>query len=428
MVKLFKNISPAFVVVTALFFGWGFIAANNDPLLTALKAVFKLNWTEALLTQIVGLTANALVALPAAHLINRTGSTNSILLALSTMILSCIMMQFDIFSGQYASILVSIFLMAIGMSALQVASNPLIAALGHEDYSHFRLTLAQTFNSLGVVIGVHFGTKLLLSDEILSIKKDPISGEVEQIIDGAQRQLALDAVSHGYMLIGLMIAFLAALIFIYRKQISAASAKLESSADQDVMAALRSKWAIFGAVAIGLYVGAEISIASVMINFLGQKHILGLHLEQAGQFLANFYWGGALLGRLIGTALLTRMRAPVLLLICAAAASVLCLIVIFASGPIAAYSALFVGFFNSVMFPTIFTITLRRARVSEASVSGLLCLAISGGAILTLLVGRIADIADLSVSFIVPMLAYIFIFIFANAAIRTMTKASAKNY
>lgn len=422
MVKLLKNISPAFVVVTALFFGWGFISANNDPLLTALKAVFKLNWTEALLTQIVGLTANALVALPTAHLINRTGSTNSILIALLAMLSSCLMMQFDFFANEYALILVSIFMMAVGMSALQVASNPLIAALGHEDYSHFRLTLAQTFNSLGVVIGVHFGTRLLLSDDILSIKKDPLTGEVQQIIDGAQRQLALDAVSHGYLLIGIMIAFLALLIFAFKKKISAAAASLENAADQDVMAALRSKWAIFGAVAIGLYVGAEVSIASVMINFLGQKHILGLHLEQAGTFLANFYWGGALLGRLIGTALLTRVRAPMLLLICAASASLLCLVVIFTNGPIAAYSALFVGFFNSVMFPTIFTITLRRAKVSEASVSGLLCLAISGGAILTLLVGRLADIANLSVSFLIPMLAYVFIFVFANAAIKTSVK------
>ncbi len=426
MVKLLKNISPAFVVVTALFFGWGFIAANNDPLLTALKAVFKLNWTEALLTQIVGLTVNALVALPAAHLINRTGSANAILLALFSMFASCVLMQFDLFSAQYSTILFTIFLMAIGMSALQVAANPLIAALGHEDYSHFRLTLAQTFNSLGVVIGVHFGTKLLLTDQILSLKKDPISGEVLQIIDDGKRQMAIDAVSRGYFIIGILIALMAALIFAYRKQISSASMKLEGAENQDVMAALRSKWAIFGAIAIGLYVGAEVSIASIMINFLGQKHILGLHLEKAGQFLANFYWGGALLGRLIGTALLTRMRAPFLLLFCAASASILCLIVIFTNGPIAAYSALLVGFFNSVMFPTIFTITLRRAKVSEASVSGLLCLAISGGAILTLSVGRLADITNLSVSFLIPMLAYIFIFVFANAAIKTPPSAIKK--
>jgi FHS family L-fucose permease-like MFS transporter len=180
--------------------------------------------------------------------------------------------------------------------------------------------------------------------------------------------------------------------------------------------ALRSPWAVFGAVAIGLYVGAEVSIGSIMINFLNQKSVLALPFDDAGAYLANFYWGGALCGRLVGTALLTRVRATGLLAGCGVIAGLLCLAVLTTHGPAAGYAALAIGFFNSIMFPTIFTITLERSGVSQSSTSGLLCLAIFGGAVLPVAVGTIADRFGLSVSFVVPLAAYAFIAIFAAAA------------
>ena len=180
--------------------------------------------------------------------------------------------------------------------------------------------------------------------------------------------------------------------------------------------ALRSPWAMFGAAAIGLYVGAEVSIGSIMINFLNQRQVLGLPFDDAGAYLANFYWGGALCGRLVGTALLTRIRASHLLLACGALAGLLCVTVLAASGPVAGYAALSIGFFNSIMFPTIFAITLERSGVSQSSTSGLLCLAIFGGALLPIAVGTIADRFGLSASFAVPLAAYAFIAFFALAA------------
>jgi MFS transporter, FHS family, L-fucose permease len=180
--------------------------------------------------------------------------------------------------------------------------------------------------------------------------------------------------------------------------------------------ALRSRWAIFGAVAIGLYVGAEVSIGSIMINFLNQPDVLGVPLEQAGGYLANFYWGGALLGRIVGTLLLTRIRAGGLLATCGLIAAMLCFVVLAADGPVAGYAALAIGFFNSIMFPTIFTITLERSGVSQSATSGLLCLAIFGGAVLPIAVGSIADTFGLSASFVVPLAAYVFIASFAIAA------------
>jgi FHS family L-fucose permease-like MFS transporter len=181
---------------------------------------------------------------------------------------------------------------------------------------------------------------------------------------------------------------------------------------------LRSPWAVFGAAAIGLYVGAEVSIGSIMINFLNQRSVLALPLDNAGAYLANFYWGGALCGRLVGTALLTRVRATGLLAGCGAVAGLLCLTVLMAHGPIAGYAALAIGFFNSIMFPTIFTITLERSGVSQSSTSGLLCLAIFGGALLPIAVGKIADGFGLSAAFVVPLAAYCFIAYFAVVARR----------
>jgi len=191
--------------------------------------------------------------------------------------------------------------------------------------------------------------------------------------------------------------------------------------------ALASRWAIFGAAAIGFYVGAEVSIGSIMINFLNQAQVLGLPFDEAGRYLANFYWGGALVGRLVGTALLTRIRATRLLVACGTIAVLLCVTVVMATGPMAGYAALAIGFFNSIMFPTIFTITLERSGVSQSSTSGLLCVAIFGGALLPKAVGTIADSFGLSTSFIVPLVAYAFIAIFGIAARDTDDAPTAGN-
>jgi FHS family L-fucose permease-like MFS transporter len=180
--------------------------------------------------------------------------------------------------------------------------------------------------------------------------------------------------------------------------------------------ALRSSWAVFGAAAIGLYVGAEVSIGSIMINFLNQPGILALPFDDAGAYLANFYWGGALCGRLVGTALLTRIRAAPLLGACGITAALLCLTVLSMHGAVAGYAALAIGFFNSIMFPTIFTLTLERSGVSQSSTSGLLCVAIFGGAVLPMAVGAIADRFGLGASFAVPLVAYVVIAVFALAA------------
>lgn len=406
-----SGISAAFVFVTTLFFMWGFITSNNDPLIASLKASFQLSYTEALFTQLVFFAAYGVMSFPAAALLRRLGSSRSILAALLTMIAGCLLVQFVVRYQDFRLILAALFVLGVGITTLQVAANPLAAALGPPESSHFRLTFAQAFNSLGVVLGVNFGSRIMLGEDVLKAGHAPITNE-------ADRVLALSAVTQAFLTIAGLLFALMIVIWFTRARIEKASADFQHLTEGSVLDALRSRWALFGALAIGLYVGAEVSIGSIMINFLNQPEIMGLPLEIAGFYLANIYWMGALVGRFLGSYLLTIVRAPVLLTVAAACAAALCFTVAFTSGPVAGYAALAIGLCNSIMFPTIFTITLERAGVSQSSTSGLLCVAIVGGAILPYVVGRMADAASVSASFFVPMAAYGVIAIFAWLAVR----------
>ena len=400
------GITGAFIAVTTLFFGWGFIASNNDPLIVALRAAFQLNYTEALLIQQVSFLANGLMSLPAASLSNRLGQVNTIMIALMTMICGCLAVRVGLGQASYPAVLAALFLIAMGITTLQVSANPLAAALGPAKSSHFRLSLAQTFNSLGVVMGVNYGTAIMLGDQVIRAGQGAVNSPVE-------RAEVLRSVDGAFVTMAFLLTVLAGFFWLQRRRIRAATAQIAQVSGGSVAEALRSRWAIFGAIAIGLYVGAEVSIGSIMIAFLHQQEIMGLPLEQGGFYLANIYWGGALVGRLIGSILLTRVPATRLLWFCAAAAMILCLVAMAGLGAASGYAALAVGLFNSIMFPTIFSLTLERSGVSANSTSGMLVLAISLGAVLPFLVGRLADSASLVVAFAIPGLAYLAIAIFA---------------
>ena len=399
----------AFAAVTTLFFAWGFITSNNDPLIVAMRASFHLDYTEALLTQIVFFLAYGLLSLPAAWLTSRIGAVDMILASLAAMACGCLLVVASTSFGDFRPILGALFVLAAGFTALQVAANPLAAELGPAHRSHFRLNFAQAFNSLGVVIGVHFGSLVMLGDPALKSTPSPA-------IDIARRTQILDAVERAFLIMAALLVGLLLLFILLRRALVRAAPRQPRVASAGMFDALRSPWARFGAISIGLYVGAEVSIGSIMINFLNQRSVLALPFDDAGAYLANFYWGGALCGRLIGTALLTRMRATRLLAVCGTVAALLCITVLATDGPIAGYAALAIGLFNSIMFPTIFTITLERSGVSQSSTSGLLCLAIFGGALLPIAVGAVADHSGLNSSFVIPLLAYAFIAFFAFAA------------
>ena len=399
----------AFVTVTCLFFAWGFITSNNDPLIAALRAIYDLSYAQALLTQFAFFLAYGLVSLPAAALLGQLGNVRTILCALALMFGACLLVLVASAFQTYALVLAALFLLASGITALQVAANPLAAALGDPSRSHFRLTFAQAFNSLGVVLGVQIGSSLMLSGDVFE------SGAA--ITGVAARAEALGAVDRAFLVIAAFIVALAMLIWAQRRRIEAAVPPAGAAASP--FAALGSRWARLGAVAIFLYVGAEVAIGSLMINFLNQPDVLDLGLEEAGWYLGWIYWFGALVGRFAGSALLTRVPAAPMLAGAAAVAAALSAVAFVVGGPVGAWAALSVGLFNAIMFPTIFTLTLERSSAPAPATSGLLCMAIVGGAVLPLVAGRLADgRGGVATAFVVPALAYVGVALFAVAAAR----------
>jgi FHS family L-fucose permease-like MFS transporter len=389
--------AAAFVPVTALFFAWGFICANNDPLIAAMRAIFGLSYTAALFTQIVAFLAFATMALPAAALLARWGALRTILAALATMILGCLIIQTSAWTPHFLLVLAGLFVLMTGIVALQVAANPLAAMLGPPEHSHFRLTLAHGFNSLGVVCGVHFGARLVLGSAGLA--------------PGATQLAGIAAVNRAFLIIAALVAGLALLVLLVRRQILAAP--MEEQRPARIADALRSRPALLGAAGIALYVGAEVAIGSMLILYLASPGVLDLSLADSGAHVANFYWGGALVGRFAGSWALRHFPAWALLAAAAGMALALCAAALVLPGPVGARCLLAVGLFNSVMFPAIFSLTLERSEVSASATSGLLCLAIGGGAVLPLFSGQIADHFGLHWSFAIALAAYAYVLVFA---------------
>jgi MFS transporter, FHS family, L-fucose permease len=401
-----NTLRAAFVAVTTLFFAWGFITAMIDPLIPSVRAIFNLTYTQSMLTQFAFFMSYGIVSLPGAALVARAGYGRSILIALLAMIVGCLFMPFATYVQRYELVLVALFIIGSGITVLQLAANPLAAVLGSPERSHFRLTFSQAFNSLGTVIAPYLGSMLLLRGGVFATNG--------VAADAASRAASLHNIDTGFLAIAAMLALLVVFIWRFSGRLSR-SAPPPAPAHDSVLHALQSRWALLGAAAIFLYVGAEVSIGSTLINFLHQPDMLDVTLDRAGQ-LSAVYWLGAMLGRFAGSALLTRVRATFLLSTAAAIAAVLCLCVSQGAGVAAAVCALAVGLCNSIMFPTIFTLTLERSSASAAGTSGLLCMAIIGGAILPQISGRLADAAGLHAAFMISMVAYAAISVFAMSA------------
>jgi FHS family L-fucose permease-like MFS transporter len=407
----YKGMRGGFATVTTLFFMWGFITVSIDPLIAALKALFDLTYAEAMLTQFAFFMAYFVVSLPAAALIARLGNSKSIMFALGVMVLGCLIVPAATYFETYSLVLVALFVIASGITVLQVVANPLAAALGPPERSHFRLTFSQAFNSFGTWLAPRLVSGVILSGGIFALTHGAtITPELR-----AESFRKIDTV---FLAIAAALVLLALFIFAFRRLLDVTK-PVDEGQRPSVASALKSPWALFGSAAIFLYVGAEVSIGSAMTNFLHEPDMLNIPLEEAGK-MVSYYWGGAMVGRLIGSGLLflVKERAPWLLAAFALGASLLCLSVTQLHGETAAYLALSIGLFNSIMFPVIFTSTLERSSASPAATSGLLCLAIVGGAILPYVYGLIADKAGLHAAYFLPAVAYVLIVVFAVAATR----------
>lgn len=400
--------TAAYVIVTCLFFAWGFITSLIDPLVAAVKGIFSLTDLEAQLSASAFFIAYGVMSFPAAVLLARRKAVPTVLIALAMMVAGCLIILLAANIAQYSVVLLGLFVLASGITILQVAANPLAAALGSPEGSHFRLTFSQSFNSFGTFIGPYLGSVLFLRG--LEVK-------VGTTVTDEARSGSLAGIDTAFFWIAGLILLVAMLIWAGRRVISAAAPPPPvETARRGIAATFRdaisSRWALFGGAAIFLYVGAEVAIGTQMALFLNSDAVWGISLEDAGK-LVSLYWGGAMIGRLVGSALLTRVPAPQLLAVFTGVASLMCLYVFTVGGVSSGYVALSIGLFNSIMFPVIFTITLERSTASEEATSGFLCFSIVGGAAIPPLVGLVSGMSSYVTAFIVPALCYAVLLAFA---------------
>jgi FHS family L-fucose permease-like MFS transporter len=397
------NTTFPLTVVTILFFMWGLLTSLNDVLIPHLKAVYTLNYVQAMLVQFCFFGAYFIVSLPAGMLIRRIGYQYGAVAGLTIAAAGCALFYPAATRG-YGLFLFAFFVLAGGITVLQVAANPYVAALGAPATASSRLSLTQAFNSLGTTLAPALGGMLILSGTVLGAEQLAKLPAAEQL---AYKVKEAAAVQGPYLVLAAALLVLAVLFAIVRLP-----AIREEAATIGVSDSLwRHKHLVLGALGIFLYVGAEVSIGSFLINFIGEPSIAGLAHADAALYV-SYYWGGAMVGRFIGSAVMRKLSPGRVLAFNALAAIVLILAATFGHGRAAMWALLAVGLFNSIMFPTIFSMALHRLGPLTGQGSGVLCMAIVGGAIVPFVQGFVADSAGLQPSFLVPLLCYGFILFF----------------
>ena len=348
----------AFIAMTCLFFFWGFITVLNDILIPFLKDSFNLNYTQAMLVQFCFFGAYFIVSPFAGKLIDKVGYQQGIILGLLTTALGCFLFYPSADLNIYEFFLFSFFVLASGITILQVAANPYVAALGPDKTAASRLNLAQAANSLGTTVGPLIGAALILG--VVAADASAVQGP--------------------YLMLGLLLV-LAAVMFRFIKLPRIASVESDQAKDDENIWDRRSL--VLGALAIFLYVGGEVSIGSFLVNYFAEPSIAGLTHLEAGEMVA-YYWGAAMIGRLVGAAAMNYIAPTKYLSLNALIAIVMIIVSMNSTGSIAMWSILAVGFFNSIMFPTIFTLAVKGLGSLTSKGSGLVCQAIVGGAVIPL--------------------------------------------
>lgn len=384
-----KKFNFALASLTMLFFMWGFITSLNDILIPHLKNVFQLNYTQSMLIQFCFFSAYFIVSLPAGALVKRITYKWGIVSRLMIAAIGCALFIPAAKLQVYPLFLGALFVLASGVTILQVAANPYVTVLGAPETASSRLTLTQAFNSLGTTLAPLFGAFLILA----AATNESASAES-------------NAVQFPYLLLALTLLLLA-IIFAALKLPNVEAE--EQNNDQPVQG---SAWhyphLVLGAIGLFLYVGAEVSIGSFLVNFLSEPEIGNLSEMRAAHYV-TYFWGGAMIGRFIGAAAMRYVADGKMLAFNGFAAILLLVFTVFSTGQIAMWSVLALGLFNSIMFPTIFSLALRGLGNNTSQGSGILCLAIVGGAIIPLFQGALADVVGIQYAFLMPILCYIYI-------------------
>ncbi len=392
-------------VLTTIFFMWGFLTCLNDILIPHLKSIFQLGYAQVMLVQFTFFGAYFLMALPAGRLIAAVGYKKGIVAGLAIAGVGALGFWPAAGFHLYPAFLGALFVLATGITVLQVAANPYVALLGPERTSSSRLTLAQALNSFGTFLAPWFGGLLILSNVVKTPDELARLAPTQQLVYQTQQA---HAVQGPYIGLAVVLFLLAIFVWLFRLPALTEATDKGDHERHGFAEVLRHPHVLFGVLGIFFYVGAEVSIGSFMVNYLSMPDIGNMSEQQAAHYV-SYYWLGAMIGRFIGSALMAKISPRILLAIFAAINALLVLTTMLSSGDVAVYSIIAIGLFNSIMFPTIFALGIEHLGPLTSKASSLLIMAIVGGALIPYVQGVFADHIGLHHAFFLPLLCYLYI-------------------
>jgi MFS transporter, FHS family, L-fucose permease len=387
------------VFVFALFFFFGGITSLNDVIIPKLKELFTLSYAEVMTVQSAFFGAYFIISLPAAAVVRRIGYMRSAVVGLLLMMVGCLLFIPASSSALFQMFLLALFVVAAGITVVQVVANPLISLLGPPATVHSRLTFAQAFNSLGTTIFPYVGAAVILGS-LATVDPKTLTGAALM----SYRTQETHVIGATYLGLALTLLVLAIMVWWYRNHLR--EERVSGNSWREALGLVRVPRFIFGASCIFLYVGAEVAIGSLIVSYLMQTDVLGVAQKTAGEHVP-FYWGGAMVGRFIGSYLLRLFSPGKVLAVAAAGVMTLLFISSHTTGAVSGWSLLAIGLCNSIMFPTIFSLASEGLGPRSASASGIIAVAIVGGAIIPPLTGHIADVFSLRTALLVPAICYI---------------------
>jgi FHS family L-fucose permease-like MFS transporter len=415
-----QSYAAPLATVTTLFFMWGFLTCLNDILVPHLKSIFDLSYAQVMLIQFAFFGAYFVFSLPSARVVDAIGYQRSMVVGLLAMGLGAFLFVPAAMVPSFPLFLGALIVLAAGITCLQVAANPYVTVLGKPETASSRLNLTQAFNSLGTFLAPFFGGLLILSAAPKTMAD--IRAMAPDVLQ-AYRLHEAATVKTPYVGLGIALVVLALAIGSFKlPKIEHAQHKVGEKVNDSIW---NHPSLIFGAIGIFVYVGGEVSIGSFLVNYFTQPEIGGLTEKVAASFVA-FYWGGAMVGRFIGSALLQKISTRGLLGVCAVCAAALVAISMLTTGHTAMYSIILVGFFNSIMFPSIFTLGVAELGPLTGDGSGVMIMAIVGGAIIPVAQGWIADRIGIHHAFFLPVICYLYILFFALSGSKPNSQRYAK--
>ncbi|KQN26861.1 MFS transporter [Sphingomonas sp. Leaf33] len=399
-----QSYRSALTLLASLFFMWGFITVINNTLLPHLRSVFDLNYTQTTLIESVWFIAYFVASIPSAKLIERIGYQKSLVIGLIVMAVGALGMTLAASLPSYGVTLVMLFVIASGITLLQVAANPYVTVIGPPETGSSRLNLVQAFNSLGTTLAPLFAGYLILGRSVSGTTTDRVLTQAERYADA-------QSVILPYVLVAIVLVVLAFVIARFPLPAIGQSTQRVSKAERAQLSLWKHRNLVFGVPAIFIYLIAEIGVANLFINFVSQPDIAAITHEQASRYL-SLLWGGMMVGRFVGSLVMQKIPAETVLAVFSIGAFFVMLGATFLTGPAAMWSLILVGLFHSIMFPTIFSLGIRGLGPLTEEGSGLLIMAIAGGA-LVVVQGWLADRYGLQTSFLLTVVCELYILFYA---------------